>query len=83
MKKSYIDNYALYNAVIVETTDGDKYRGWLVPYQNKYMLLPVDTNIWKKYIFSASFIKEITHMTNKVSINKLAKELEEEIKFER
>lgn len=81
MKKEFIDNYALYNAVIVETNDGDKFKGWLVPYQNKYMLLPVDTDIWKKYIFSASFIKEITHMTNKVSINRLVKQLEQEVKF--
>ena len=82
MKKSYIDNYALYNLVIVETIEGDKFKGWLVPYQKKYMLFPIDTNIWRKYIFNASFIKEITHMTNNVSINKLAKELEKNIKFD-
>ena len=81
MKKSYIDNYAIYNAVIVETIDGDKFKGWLVPRGKEYLLLPFD-DIWKRYSFKASSIKEITHMTNKVSINKLAKELEEEIKFE-
>ncbi len=80
MKKSYIDNYALYKAVIVETIDGDKFNGWLVPKNKEYLLLPLD-DIWKKYCFKASFIKEITHLTNKVSISKLAKELEEDVIF--
>lgn len=82
MKKSYIDNYALYNAVIVEIIEGDKFKGWLVPKGKEYLLLPFD-NIWKRYSFKASSIKEIIHMTNKVSINKFVKQLEQDIKFER
>ena len=80
MKKKYIDNYALYSPVIIETINGDKFKGWLVPRNKEYLLLPFD-DIWKKYCFKASNIKEITHMTNKVSISKLAKELNEEIIF--
>lgn len=80
MKKSYINNYALYKAVIVETINGDKFKGWLVPKNKEYLLLPFD-DIWKVYAFKASYIKDIKHMTNKVSISKLAKELNEEIIF--
>ena len=75
MKKSYIDRYALYSAVEVDFTDKFKLRGWIIPKGNSYMLLPFD-DIWNTYSFCASHVRDITHLTNNVKINKLAKEIE-------
>ena len=75
MKRIYVDKYALYHAVEVELNNGDKFKGWLVPKDRQYSLLPLD-DIWHIYSFNASFIKEITHLTNGVQINKLAKEID-------
>ena len=75
MKRSYIEKYALYKAVVVETIDGDKFKGWLVPKDHQYSLLPLD-DIWHIYSFNASFIKEITYLTNNFAIGELAKEID-------
>ena len=76
MKKSYIDRYALYSAVEVDIGNDIKLKGWIIPKGNSYMLLPFD-DIWNTYSFCASHVKDITHLTNNVKINKLAKEIEE------
>lgn len=76
MKKSYIDRYALYSAVEVDLGADIKLKGWIIPKGNSYMLLPFD-DIWNTYSFCASHVKDITHLTNGVKINKLAKEIEE------
>lgn len=75
MKKSYIDRYALYSAVEVDFSDKLKLKGWIIPKGNSYMLLPFD-DIWNTYSFCASHVRDITHLTNSVKINKLAKEIE-------
>lgn len=79
MDRSYIEKYALYKAVIVETINGDKFKGWLVPDEDScngaYLLLPLD-DFRNTYLFNANFIKEITHLTNNVAIGKLAEEID-------
>ena len=45
------------------------------PRKKEYLLLPFD-DIWEGYSFKASHIKEITHLTNGISINNFIKSLE-------
>ena len=61
MKKIVIDN-TLYSVCEVEFIEGDKKRGWLVPYGNGYYILPLQP-IEAILFFRSSHVKSI-HLTN-------------------
>lgn len=68
--KEAINLYALYCAVKLIDIDNIEYKGWLVPKENNYMLLPINDNNFNRYIFKKSHIKAIYHLTNGVLIPK-------------
>lgn len=76
--KESINHYALYHAIKLIDIDNTEYKGWLVPQENSYMLLPTDDNNFNRYIFKRSHIKAIYHLTNCVLIPKKSEVLENE-----
>lgn len=62
MKKETID-MALYSVVeLTEKYSGIRITGWLVPYKNRYRILPIDSR--EIYTFWASSIKFIRYLSN-------------------
>ena len=61
MKKDIISK-ALYCRVKLTDFTNDIFYGWLIPYYNKYMILPFNNGT--KVIFNATSIKYIMHLSN-------------------
>ena len=62
MKRELAD-IAIYNQVILRTTDKCSYKGWFVPFGKKYAILPLEINS-DVYVFGISQIKDITYLRN-------------------
>ena len=54
-----------FNQSAVEITDWNNisHKGWFIKIDNEYKLFPFDT-IWNVYVYKASQIKSIKHLTN-------------------
>ena len=54
-----------FNQSAVEITDWNNVsrKGWFIKIDNEYKLFPFDT-IWNVYVYKASHIKVIKHLTN-------------------
>lgn len=70
--KAAINKYALYHAVKVVDNDENAYYGWLVPFENWYMVLPFNT--YNRVYLKIRDIKAIYHLTNGALIPKKVKE---------
>lgn len=62
MKKEIL-NQALYCIVEATFKDNKRYTGWLVPYNKKYAILPLD-DAWNIYTAPASEFYYLIHKTN-------------------
>jgi len=51
------------SAVEVTNLNNISHKGWFIKIDNKYKLFPFDT-IWNVYVYEASHIKSIKHLTN-------------------
>ena len=74
MKKILIDN-TLYSVVEVEFFDGDKKKGWIVPYGNGYQILPLQP-MERIDFFRSSHVKSIRLKNGYTLTDKDAKYLE-------
>ena len=54
-----------FNQSAVEIIDWNNisHKGWFIKIDNEYKLFPFDT-IWNVYVYKASHIKSIKHLTN-------------------
>ena len=62
MKKEIL-NQALYCIVEATFKDNKRYTGWLVPYNKRYSIIPLD-DIWNIYSAPASGFKYLIYKTN-------------------
>ena len=62
MKKEIL-NQALYSVVEATFKDNKKYTGWLVPYNKRYAILPLN-DIWNIYSAPASEFQYLIYETN-------------------
>ena len=51
------------SAVEITNLNNISHKGWFIKIDNKYKLFPFDT-IWNVYVYEASHIKSIKHLTN-------------------
>ena len=58
-----------FNQSAVEITDWNNisHKGWFIKIDNEYKLFPFDT-IWNVYVYKASHIKSIKHLTNNFEV---------------
>ena len=58
-----------FNQCPVEVVDcyNITHRGWFIKIDNQYKLFPYDT-IWNVYVYKASHIKSIKHLTNNFDV---------------
>ncbi len=58
-----------FNECPVEVVDckGLAHRGWFIKIDNKYKLFPYN-DIWNVYVYKASHIKSIKHLTNNFKV---------------
>ena len=58
-----------FNQSAVEITDWNNVtrKGWFIKIDNEYKLFPFDT-IWNVYVYKASHIKLIKHLTNNFEV---------------
>jgi len=51
------------SAVEITNLNNISHKGWFIKIDNEYKLFPFDT-IWNVYVYKASHIKSIKHLTN-------------------